>query len=53
MATQSQAFVKFFGQACNRSARERPVADAVRTSGSHRICTYPGGGVRGRCGMGT
>jgi len=36
-------FVKFFGQASNRSPRARPVIDAVRTSGSHRICTYPRG----------
>jgi hypothetical protein len=36
-----KAFVKFFGQAGNRSARERPVRDVVATSGSHRICTYP------------
>jgi hypothetical protein len=36
-------FVKFFGQGSNRSARERPVLDAVSTSGSHRICTYPRG----------
>jgi hypothetical protein len=36
-------FVKFFGQASNRSRRERPVLDAVRTSGSHRFCTYPRG----------
>jgi hypothetical protein len=38
-----RGFVKFFGQAGNRSPRERPVLDAVRTSGSHRICTYPHG----------
>lgn len=36
-------FVKFFGQGSNRSPRERSVLDAVRTSGSHRICTYPRG----------
>jgi hypothetical protein len=36
-------FVKFFGQGNNRSPRDRPVLDAVRTSGSHRICTYPKG----------
>jgi hypothetical protein len=36
-------FVKFFGQAANRSPRDRPVLDAVTTSGSHRICTYPRG----------
>jgi len=36
-----QGFVKFFGQASDRSPRERPIADVVRTSGSHRICTYP------------
>jgi hypothetical protein len=40
---RQQAFVKFFGQAANRSLRYRPVLDAVRTSGSHRICTYPRG----------
>lgn len=34
-------FVKFFGQGSNRSPRDRQVLDAVRTSGSHRICTYP------------
>src|SRR3954447_21157070 len=37
------AFVKFFGQGSNRSPRDRPVLDAVKTSGSHRICTYPRG----------
>jgi len=36
-------FVKFFGQGSNRSPRERSVLDAVKTSGSHRICTYPRG----------
>jgi hypothetical protein len=36
-------FVKFFGRADNRSWRERPIADVVATSGSHRICTYPRG----------
>jgi hypothetical protein len=36
-------FVKFFGQGTNRSPRERTVLDAVKTSGSHRICTYPRG----------
>jgi hypothetical protein len=36
-----QAFIKFFGRADNRSPRDRPVLDTVRTSGSHRICTYP------------
>ncbi|HWN72684.1 MAG TPA: hypothetical protein VNN15_02625 [Solirubrobacterales bacterium] len=34
-------FVKFFGQGSNRSPRGRSVLDAVKTSGSHRICTYP------------
>lgn len=34
-------FVKFFGQGSNRSPRDRFVLDAVKTSGSHRICTYP------------
>jgi len=34
-------FVKFFGQGSNRSPRDRSVLDAVATSGSHRICTYP------------
>jgi hypothetical protein len=38
-----KAFVKFFGRANNRSSRSRPVLDAVATSGSHRICTYPRG----------
>jgi hypothetical protein len=37
------AFVKFFGQAGDRSPRERPIEDVVRSSGSHRICTYPAG----------
>jgi hypothetical protein len=37
------SFVKFFGQANNRSPRDRSVLDTVRTSGSHRICTYPRG----------
>lgn len=36
-------FVKFFGQGSNRSPRDRSVLNAVRTSGSHRICTYPRG----------
>src|SRR3954468_17681401 len=36
-------FVKFFGQGSSRSPRERAVLDAVSTSGSHRICTYPRG----------
>jgi hypothetical protein len=36
-------FVKFFGQGSNRSPRGRSVLDAVSTSGSHRICTYPRG----------
>jgi len=36
-------FVKFFGQGNNRSPRDRSVLDAVATSGSHRICTYPRG----------
>jgi hypothetical protein len=39
----SRGFVKFFGQGSNRSARDRAVYDAVATSGSHRICTYPRG----------
>jgi hypothetical protein len=38
-----QAFVKFFGQATDRSSHDRQVLDTVRTSGSHRICTYPRG----------
>jgi hypothetical protein len=38
-----RGFVKFFGQAGNRSPRDRSVLDAVATSGSHRICTYPRG----------
>ena len=38
-----QAFVKFFGQATNRSPLDRSVLDAVQASGSHRICTYPRG----------
>src|SRR3954452_7730450 len=38
-----EGFVKFFGQGSNRSRRDRPVLDAVSTSGSHRICTYPRG----------
>jgi hypothetical protein len=42
-AERTRAFVKFFGQGSNRSPRERTVLDAVRTSGSHRICTYPRG----------
>jgi hypothetical protein len=36
-------FVKFFGQGSNRSPLNRTVLDAVATSGSHRICTYPRG----------
>jgi hypothetical protein len=39
----TQAFVKFFGQAADRSPRDLPIADVVATSGSHRICTYPRG----------
>jgi hypothetical protein len=38
-----RGFVKFFGQGSNRSPRDRALIDAVRTSGSHRICTYPRG----------
>lgn len=34
-------FVKFFGQGSNRSPRNRSILDAVATSGSHRLCTYP------------
>jgi len=40
---ERSGFVKFFGQGIDRSARGRPVLDAVATSGSHRICTYPRG----------
>jgi hypothetical protein len=40
---EPRAFVKFFGRAADRSPRERSVLDAVKTSGSHRICTYPRG----------
>lgn len=40
---ERQGFVKFFGQGNNRSPRDRTVLDAVKTSGSHRICTYPKG----------
>ncbi|HEV2728146.1 MAG TPA: hypothetical protein VGV34_07615 [Solirubrobacterales bacterium] len=43
MSPTSAGFVKFFGQATNRSPRDRPVLDAAATSGSHRICTYPAG----------
>jgi hypothetical protein len=39
----SAGFVKFFGQGSNRSPRDRTVFEAVKTSGSHRICTYPAG----------
>jgi hypothetical protein len=39
----TEAFVKFFGRATNRSSRDRLTLDAVETSGSHRICTYPAG----------
>lgn len=42
-AEERNGFVKFFGQTTNRSPRDRPVLDAVTTSGSHRICTYPRG----------
>jgi hypothetical protein len=35
------AFVKFYGRADERSARDRAVPEVVRTSGSHRHCTYP------------
>jgi hypothetical protein len=38
-----RGFVKFFGQGSNRSPRDRAVFNAVRTSGSHRFCTYPRG----------
>jgi hypothetical protein len=38
-----RGFVKFFGQGSNRSSQDRTVFDAVKTSGSHRICTYPVG----------
>lgn len=44
MSTEGrQGFVKFFGQGSNRSPRDRLVFDAVASSGSHRICTYPRG----------
>lgn len=43
MTEREIGFVKFFGQGSNRSPRERMVPDAVKTSGSHRICTYPRG----------
>ncbi|MGN6201989.1 MAG: hypothetical protein ACTHNY_06245 [Solirubrobacterales bacterium] len=43
MKAERRGFVKFFGQGSNRSNRKRTVLDAVRTSGSHRICTYPRG----------
>lgn len=43
MRKPQQGFVKFFGQGGNRSPRERTVFDAVETSGSYRICTYPKG----------
>ena len=43
MAEGRQGFVKFFGQGTDRSPRGRSVLDAVRTSGSYRFCTYPGG----------
>jgi hypothetical protein len=39
----SRGFVKFFGQGNNRSPCDRSVFDAVKISGSHRICTYPRG----------
>jgi hypothetical protein len=42
-ADSTYGFVKFFGQASNRSSRDRSVRDTVRTVGSHRICTYPAG----------
>jgi hypothetical protein len=42
-STLARGFVKFFGQGNNRSSRDRTVLDAVATSGSHRICTYPRG----------
>jgi len=41
VTVRKRAFVKFFGRAAERSSRERPVPDVVRTSGSHRHCTYP------------
>ncbi|MGN6216309.1 MAG: phospholipase D family protein, partial [Solirubrobacterales bacterium] len=41
MTEGRRGFVKFFGQGSNRSPRDRSVFDAVKTSGSHRICTYP------------
>jgi hypothetical protein len=40
---ERSGFVKFFGQGSSRSPRDRAVLDAVRISGSHRICTYPRG----------
>ncbi|HET7507985.1 MAG TPA: hypothetical protein VFJ53_06465 [Solirubrobacterales bacterium] len=43
MKAERRGFVKFFGQGSNRSNRKRAVLDAVVTSGSHRICTYPRG----------
>lgn len=43
MPEARRGFVKFFGQGSNRAPRGRRVFDAVKTSGSHRICTYPKG----------
>src|SRR4051794_11185671 len=40
---ERSGFVKLFGQGSNRSLRDRLILDAVATSGSHRICTYPRG----------
>jgi hypothetical protein len=42
-AERGRGFVEFFGQGNNRSPRDRTILDAVRTAGSHRICTYPRG----------
>lgn len=38
-----QAFIKFFGRGDNRARRSYAVADAVKSAGCHRACTYPRG----------
>ena len=42
-SNSSSAFLKFFGQSSDRSSRSRRIPEVVRSSGSHRICTYPRG----------
>lgn len=39
----AQSFVKFFGQSGDRASRSMAILDEVRSSCSHRACSYPSG----------